>query len=93
MKKYPQRSKDVAFRAIAGETIVVIPDEGLARVLNPTASRIWDLMDGSCDVEAIVQVIEEEFDLGPADAASDVQAFINEMVDKKMAVMRDEPPG
>ena len=56
------KAEDVIWRQI-GDEIVIIRDNGLStHVLNKTASYIWEMCDGTCDVNAITESICERFD-------------------------------
>jgi hypothetical protein len=56
------------------------PDTNQIKVLNMTGLFIWKLCDGSRDLPAIVDGIQESFDGVPEDqVASQVTEFIDEM--------------
>ena len=84
------KSKETASRVIDGEAIIVIPEEGLARVLNEVGSRTWELFDGKNSVGDIIDVIVSEFDVTPKDAESDILDFISELQEKGMVAFSDE---
>jgi len=79
-----QRSDDqrsFVTREIAGETLIV-PVTGRAMdlesiyVLNPVASRIWELLRSPTTADRIAGVVAGEFAVTPEHAAGDVAEFL-----------------
>ena len=93
LTKYPLKSQHTASRIIEGEAVIVIPQEGLARILNQVGSRIWELMDGGRTVADIVEIISREFEVSPEEAREDILDFLRELENKKMVLISDEPAG
>jgi hypothetical protein len=75
------KSPKTAWRIIEGEAVILSMDTKVLRGLNPVGSRIWELIDGQRSLEEITETIVLEFDVTPADAAQDVRAFIQELLD------------
>lgn len=71
-----------AWRVIEGEAVILSVDTKVLRGLNPTGSRIWEVIDGRRSVDEIVEVIVKEFDVEPLRAAEDVRGFVQELLDK-----------
>ena len=62
--------------------LVFNPDTDQIRVLNPTGFFIWQLCDGSRDLDGIVFAVNNHFEGVPEDqAAEQVEAFVSEMVE------------
>ena len=76
------KSPKTAWRIIEGEAVILSMDTKVLRGLNPVGSRIWELIDGQRSLEEITETIVLEFDVPPADAAQDVRAFIQELLDR-----------
>ena len=75
------KADDVIWRQI-GDEIVIIRDNGLStHVLNKTAGYIWEMCDGTCDVNAITDNICERFDVPTSQASADVIATINQLTE------------
>lgn len=91
LTKYPKRNPDLAYRLIDNESVIVTPQEGLARVLNESASIIWELLDGKKSIGEIIDRIIAEFEISPEEAQEDVLDFLKELESKKMVEMNDEP--
>jgi len=76
----PRRHPDTAFRKIGDDGgLVVLPDKGHVKVLNPVGIAVFSLLDGSRDVDALTTAVCEEFDIEPDQARSDVVAFLAEL--------------
>lgn len=78
--------KELIRREIAGETVLVpvgkaVYDGNGLFVLNELATFIWDLLPQVDTEEEICKAILEEYDVSEAEAAQDVQAFLNTLRD------------
>ncbi len=71
-----------AWRVIEGEAVILSVDTKVLRGLNPSGSRIWELIDGQRSLDEIVDVIVKEFEVEPPHAAQDVRSFVQELLDK-----------
>ncbi|MDD5347355.1 MAG: pyrroloquinoline quinone biosynthesis peptide chaperone PqqD [Candidatus Omnitrophica bacterium] len=87
--KVPERSASLAWRRIEDEVIIVTPCEGLARVLNASGSRIWELIDGVRSTADIVTELGREFDAPAGPAEEDVAAFLAELAQKKLVRFKE----
>jgi hypothetical protein len=79
-----QRSDDrrsFVTREIGGETLIV-PVTGQAMdldsiyVLNPVASRIWELLREPTTADRIAGILSDEFSVSSQDAAADTAEFV-----------------
>lgn len=85
----PDKHPRTASRLVAGEAVIVLPEEGTVKVLNEVGSRIWELADGTRAVHEIVDTIYEEYDVDREQAREEVVAFIGEMVEGELLVMEE----
>ena len=46
--------------------------------LNPVASLVWDLMDGTSTVDDMVHLVCQEFDVDDATARADITEFVEQ---------------
>lgn len=77
---YPCRKRENAFRAVKDEGgLVVIPTKSEVKVLNPVASKIYSMLDGSHSIEAIVEMVTAEFEVVDEQARQDVEQFLAEL--------------
>jgi coenzyme PQQ biosynthesis protein PqqD len=85
-----RRSRDSAFRIIDDEAIVVAPSEGIARVLNATAALVWQMLDGTRNLSAIIEAIVLEFDAPAQEIEADVLELVQNLKQNKMVEPGDE---
>lgn len=76
------RNPATAWRVIAGEAVVLALDSKVLRGLNPVGSRVWELIDGLRSTEEIAAQLVTEFDVDPARARAEVDAFVHELLAK-----------
>lgn len=81
---HPVRAAAVASRVYGDDAVVISPDEGMVRMLNPTATRIWQLADGSRSVEEIAATLTAEFDVELAQARQSVIRLLTELSEKQL---------
>ena len=62
-----RRARDVRFRAVDDETVVIRQEAAEALVLNELAGRILDLIDGHRTVGAVVDQLLGEYDVEEMD--------------------------
>ena len=79
-----RRSNEVVCREVGGESILVpirnrVGDLESIFVLNPMAARIWALLDRAMSVEAIVDVICDEFDVDRETASADIEELLSSL--------------
>jgi hypothetical protein len=68
-----------ASRVIDGKAVVISIDANQVHVMNSVGTRVWELCDGR-DLDAIIDQIVLEFEVGREQAARDVQAFAEQLV-------------
>jgi hypothetical protein len=78
----PARNDANAIREIDGVVFILEPDTGELHSFNDVGNRIWQLVDGSRTVEAIVAVISDEYDVDHRAALDDVFAFLEQLQEK-----------
>ena len=77
---HPRRHPDTAFRPIGDKGgLVVLPGRAEVKVLNPTAIRVFQLLDGKHDAASIADAIVEEYDVSRDQALADVEAFLGDL--------------
>jgi len=78
------RSERFAWRVIEDEAVLVDQDEEEVLRLNPIATEIWQALDGSRTVTAIIDQIHQCFDVDRTTAEHDVLRFVKELVRREM---------
>jgi hypothetical protein len=72
------------------ETVVILPQTGQVVVLNEVGSIIWKLIDGNRDVNEIVKVICEQYNVEKEQAERDVSEFIEKLLIRGMLVVSSQ---
>jgi hypothetical protein len=71
--------RDVPWRVLDTETLVVDVQGGLLYPLNAVATRIWELCDGTRSMAAITRALVDEFDADETTIRADVERFVGEL--------------
>jgi coenzyme PQQ synthesis protein D (PqqD) len=87
--KYPVAHPQVAARIVDGSAVIVLADSGTVTVLNEVGTSVWELIDGTRSIGAIVQAIESEYEVSLEEAARDVQELIQQLLDAKAILLKD----
>ena len=75
---------EVVARHIAGEELLIpirgrLADMQRIFALDPVAAHVWKKMDGSADLESILQSVLVAFDVSEERARKDVKAFVGQL--------------
>lgn len=74
------RTEDLAWQELDGE-IVLLDLQGSAYFqLNGSGTLLWRRLVEGCDRPALEAALEEHYDVTPAQAATDVDAFLAELL-------------
>jgi reverse gyrase len=87
----PDGHARTASRLVDGEAVIILPEQGVVKMLNAVGSRIWELADGTHRIRDIVEAIYEEVDVDRERAEQDVMAFVQEMVEADLLVVEGAP--
>jgi hypothetical protein len=84
LKSVVSQSTAVVTRKTGNEYVLVpitnnIADMNSVYTLNETGAFIWEQIDGKRDVEEIISMLTEEYDIDKQKAESDVFEFIENM--------------
>ena len=74
-----ERNPDAAYRLYDGEGVIVQAETMVVRVVNPTGSRVWELLDGERTVGLVIETICEEYEVDREEAENDVLGFLEEL--------------
>lgn len=84
LEQIVRRNEKTASRVLAGEAIVLTPQNSKIHSFNETGSRIWELLADEPTVKEVVAQIRSEFEVGEEQAQADVIAFLEELAAKGM---------
>ncbi|NOZ69347.1 MAG: pyrroloquinoline quinone biosynthesis peptide chaperone PqqD [Deferribacteres bacterium] len=75
----PVRRNDLVWREVDGEIVIISPDNRSMHTLNDVGSRIWTLIDGDTDVDAIAAILGSEFNGDHEDIKRDVHEYLSSL--------------
>ena len=88
--RYPRR-RQVPWRTLDTEALVVDVSGGTLYPLNSVAARIWELCDGARSFEDIVHALSHEFDAEDAVIRCDAERFIDELTAARLVEIATAP--
>lgn len=80
---YPCR-RQVPWRVLDTEALVVDVKTGVLYPLNGVAARIWQLCDGERTLDEIVAALAAEFDAEEATIREDARRFVDELANARL---------
>ena len=90
MESIYTRSEDVIARQIEDEYIIIPLVGGIGNIddclfsMNKTGKKIWDMLDGSRNLNNIVANLIIEYDIQKDQATKDVYGFMQELIDRQI---------
>jgi hypothetical protein len=84
----PRRAESLEVNEAEDGLVVYDPDRDMVHHLNPSASVIFELCDGTRDVEAIARILAEAYSLD-APPTDDAFAGLRELVDRGLVQWDD----
>jgi hypothetical protein len=90
--RYVARSPLVAARELGGEMVIMTAVNSNLFTLNEVASLIWKSADGITPLRKIVEDrVCAEFDVDPEIALADAEHLVNELLERGLVLVGDEP--
>ena len=77
-----RRVEGLPHQKIEDQALVVVARKREVHLLNPTATRIWELLERETTVDDLVKTLTGEYDVDAATARKDVEAALAEMRQK-----------
>jgi hypothetical protein len=72
--------RDVRFRTIGEEGVVIRQESGEVLVVNEVGARVMALLDGRCSVAGLVDRLAEEFDVEAEVLRRDLATYLDELL-------------
>ncbi len=89
---YIARSHEIAARELDGEMMIMSVRDSTLFNLNELGTIIWEAADGVTSLEEIVaRKICVEFEVEPAEAFKDAEAFVRELAEHGIMLLSDQP--
>ena len=74
-----KRAGALPFQKLNEEVLVVDPKSREVHLLNPTATRIWELLERDHTAAELVTALASEYDADPVQVGRDVEALLVEL--------------
>lgn len=71
--------RDVRFRTIADEGVIVRQEAGEAIVVNEVGTRILELLRDGLATSQVIERLKDEYEVGDAELAEHVTRYLNEL--------------
>jgi len=87
------RAEGVILRSIAGETLLVPTQGGLADLqriyaLHGIGACIWDHLDGTRNLDDVLAAVLDRYEVNASDARADIRAFMDSLSGSKLVERR-----
>lgn len=82
-------ASETLHRSLAGEAVLINLTSGIWFRLDPTGSRIWELIQAHGDQARIERQLVREFDAEPETIAEDVAEFLRQLVEKGLITVAE----
>ena len=80
-RRVPARARDVRYRIVQGEGVVIRQEVAEALVVNEVGARILDLADGVRPAVEIHRLLLDEYEVEPGQLAEDLDGYFDELVE------------
>jgi len=67
-----------------GETVMMSIENGEYFGLNPVGSRMWELIENPIEVDALIELLLDEFDVSREQCEIETMEFLNHLLEKKL---------
>jgi hypothetical protein len=85
------RNSETIWRMLDDEVFIIDQAGGEIFALNKTASYIWELAGENIAISEILKRICHRFDIDEKTALADITDLINEMLEKQIITINDQP--
>jgi hypothetical protein len=87
---YPVKSKDVTWKVLDGETVLLNLDTGIYFTLNATGTGVWELFDGQTSLAETARALCEQFDVTLEQAERDCMELAKALMDEGLVRITDD---
>ncbi len=74
----------VEVSVLGSDTVLLDAEGAMVRALNPTAARMWALLDGRRSEAQVVEVLASEYRVDAASIAPEVRSFLESLLALKL---------
>jgi len=86
---YPVKSKDVTWKVLEGEGIILNLETGVYFTLNVTGTACWERLDGKTSLAMIASDLFEQFDVSLEQAQRDLMELTRTLADEGLVRITD----
>jgi hypothetical protein len=79
-----QRSNKLVSSNMDGETVMMSIENGEYFGLNSVGSRMWELIENPIEVDALIELLIDEFDVSREQCEMETMEFLNHLLEKKL---------
>jgi len=90
LKTTIKRNPELVSTDVDGEKVMMSIENGEYFGLDSVGSRIWELIENPIKVEALVDLLIDEFDVSKEQCEVDTIEFLNELMAKKLLIIVSE---
>ena len=83
-----QRSDDIVCGVVDSDMMMMSIENGKYYQLNPSAGRIWNMLEQPMTISGLCDKLCKEFKVTPEDCRKDVLPFLEELVSRKILMVR-----
>jgi len=87
---YPAKNKNVAWKVLDGESVVLNLDSGVYFTLNMTGTAVWERIDGATSLEEIGRGLWEQFEITVEQAQRDLLELTQTLLDEGLVTVTDD---
>lgn len=89
LKTVPTRSDTYCERRLGDETIFLSASGDEIHSLDEVGTFIWEQLDGHHDLQQVLDVLCDEYDVETETARHDLVEFVRELVERKLLLVED----
>ena len=78
------QNQKIAWQVYDGEAVLVDPEGSVCRVLNETATRIWNICTDPYTIDEITEKLYEEYKADIDELRNDTSRIVNEFLEKNL---------
>ena len=83
------RSDDIVCGTVDADMMMMSIENGKYYQLNPTAGRIWNMLERPLEVSELCNHLCKEFKVAPEDCRKDLLPFLDELISRKILIVQE----
>ena len=83
------RNPKVSWQKVEGKVVVVNPEKRKIHILYESGASIWEYLKDPKDLNELIRLICDEYDVDMYQAKRDIEEFIEKIKDKEIIVFLD----